>query len=118
MLLGPIMALFGHIPFIIASSLPNKYTTTASFDDNYGNRLVFCQMWPNRAIIGPSNMKFGIDTWVSIRSKARSEKNKDIPFIIASSLPNKYTTTASFDDNYGNRLVFCHFMVWHSGIPY
>ncbi|KAJ5861983.1 Glycoside hydrolase family 71 [Penicillium solitum] len=40
MLLGPIVALFGHIPFIIASSLPNKYTTTASFDDNHGNRLV------------------------------------------------------------------------------
>ena len=34
-------------------------------------------MWPNRATMGPSNMKFGMDAWVSIRSKARSEKNKE-----------------------------------------
>jgi hypothetical protein len=56
---------------------------------------------PNFMLLGPIMALFG-----------------HIPFIIASSLPNKYTTTASFDDNYGNRLVFCHFMVWHSGIPY
>lgn len=42
MLLGPIVAVLGHIPFIIASSLPAEYTTTASSDDNHGNKLVFC----------------------------------------------------------------------------
>ena len=28
-------------------------------------------MWPNRAIIGPSNIKFGKDEWVSIRSQRK-----------------------------------------------
>ncbi|KAJ9478486.1 hypothetical protein VN97_g13194, partial [Penicillium thymicola] len=41
-----------------------------------------------------------------------------IPFIIASSLPTEYTAMAISDDNYGNKLVFCHFMAWHSGIPH
>ncbi|KAF4768262.1 hypothetical protein HAV15_003002 [Penicillium sp. str.  len=40
MLPGPIVALLGHIPFIIASSLPTEYTATASSDDNYGNKLI------------------------------------------------------------------------------
>ena len=34
-----------------------------------------------------------------------------LPIIVASPLPAEYRRTMTSDENHGNRLVFCHFMV-------